>query len=94
MAVQRKSSFQDYYLSQIRGKKILVEVHCSNGALFEGKIVWYDSFTIILLYNGTQMMIYKHGIVAICPRDHTAEIVQDPANRKPPTDTNHESYKR
>ena len=91
MGDKKKGSFQDYYLSQIRGKKIPVEVHCSNGALFEGTIVWYDSFTIILNYNNSQMMLYKHGIVAIYPRDYHAEIVQNPGERKPTYENNPES---
>ncbi|MBF0274802.1 MAG: RNA chaperone Hfq [Nitrospinae bacterium] len=82
MTDQKRGSFQDYFLSQLRVKKNKVEIHCTNGAVFEGEIEWFDNFTIILKYQGHQMMLYKHSIVAINPRENKGEIIKNQNTNK------------
>jgi len=82
MNEQKKGSFQDYFLSQLRTKKTKIEVHCNNGAVFEGELKWYDNFTIIIKYQGYQMLLYKHSIVAIKPTQETGDIIKEQPSGK------------
>ncbi len=75
MPTQKKGSFQDFFLSQLRIKKIPVMITCTNGDRHEGEVQWFDNFTVILKEGKKQTLIYKQGIVSITP-EQEGEIIQ------------------
>ena len=60
-------NLQDMFLNQIRKEKIIVTVNLVNGAVVQGTIKGFDSFSIFLK-NEHQELIYKHAIVSILPQ--------------------------
>jgi host factor-I protein len=60
-------NLQDMFLNQIRKEKIVVTIHLINGAMVQGTIKGFDSFSIFLK-NEHQELIYKHAIVSILPQ--------------------------
>jgi host factor-I protein len=59
-------NLQDMFLNQIRKEKISVTIHLINGAVVQGTIKGFDSFSIFLKTDH-QELIYKHAIVSIVP---------------------------
>ena len=60
-------NLQDMFLNQIRKEKIAVTIHLINGAVVQGTIKGFDSFSIFLRTDH-QELIYKHAIVSIVPQ--------------------------
>lgn len=60
-------NLQDLFLNQVKRERVPVIVYLTNGFQIRGKVVGFDSFTVVLLSDGRQMMIYKHAISTISP---------------------------
>ena len=60
---------QDVFAS-IRCAKSMwgVTIHLTNGYQIKGTVKGFDNFTIILDSEGKQLMIYKHAVSTISPR--------------------------
>ncbi len=63
------SSLQDLFLNQIRKEGKLLRVYLVNGVHFEGKIVGFDNFVILLETDGKQELVYKHAISTLVPTE-------------------------
>ena len=61
------SSLQDLFLNQVRKEGKLLRIYLVNGVHFEGKIVGFDNFVIILDTDGKQELVYKHAISTLVP---------------------------
>lgn len=61
------NNLQDIFLNSARKNKIAVTIHLVNGFQIKGKVVGFDSFTVILDSDGKQMLVYKHAISTISP---------------------------
>ena len=66
-------NLQDMFLNQIRKEKIVVTIHLINGAMVQGTIKGFDSFSIFLK-NEHQELIYKHAIVSILPQKEVQSL--------------------
>lgn len=61
---------QNEMLSHCVTKKIHVELYLMNGKKFEGAISHFDTYTVILnLVDRKQILIFKHGISTIIPKE-------------------------
>lgn len=59
-------SIQDTLLNQLRKQKTPIVMHLMNGFQIKNAlIVGFDSFVVLLLAEGKQMMIYKHAISSV-----------------------------
>ena len=58
---------QDGFLAQLRRSGCRVTVFLMNGFQLRGTVAGYDAFTVVLLSDGKQNMIYKHAISTIVP---------------------------
>jgi host factor-I protein len=65
--VDRKGQgLQDFFLNQMRKKKVPVTIYLMNGVKLRGIISSFDNF-VILLKDGKEQLIYKHAISTIIP---------------------------
>lgn len=63
-------NLQDSFLNRFRKENWAVEISLVNGTLFKGRVVGFDSFTVILEDDdGWQRLVYKHAVAAIAPVD-------------------------
>ena len=61
------NNLQEVFLNGARKNKIPVTIYLNDGTNVNGKVVGFDSFTIILDSDGIQLLIYKHSISLIEP---------------------------
>ena len=60
-------NLQDAILNEAIREKVPVTLYLMNGFQMRGVITGYDSFIVILVTDGKQQMIYKHGISTVAP---------------------------
>ena len=60
-------NYQDQFLNQTRKNRTPLTVFLMNGFQLRGSVTGFDSFTVVLLSEGRQQMIYKHAISTIAP---------------------------
>jgi host factor-I protein len=58
---------QDTFLNRLRKERIQVNIYLSKGTKLEGRISFFDTFTILLESNKGQTLIYKSEISSIVP---------------------------
>jgi RNA chaperone Hfq len=58
-------NIQDGYLFQALKSGDQISVQLTTGSTLEGKLKRFDRFAIVLEANGSEFMIYKHGIVLV-----------------------------
>ena len=75
MGVKRKR-VQETFLNTARKEKIKLTIYLINGIKLEGKIRYYDQYTILLKEGTRQILVFKHAIATIIPRKDI-EIVLD-----------------
>ncbi|MBR5942276.1 MAG: RNA chaperone Hfq [Clostridia bacterium] len=73
-------NLQDIFLNACRKENAQVTVFLKNGFQFNGVVKAFDSFTVLLLSGGKQMMVYKHAISTVIPAERVAmEQVEEKA---------------
>ena len=65
--MQRTETYQDVFLNQARRERTPLTVFLVNGFQMRGTVTGFDSFTVVLMSEGKQQMIYKHAISTIAP---------------------------
>ena len=65
--MQKTNNRQDVFLSQVRRDHLAVTAFLMNGYQMRGHVTGFDAFTVILMTDGKQQMIYKHAISTIVP---------------------------
>ena len=58
---------QDAILKEVRREKIPLTLFLMNGFQLRGIVTGFDSFVVVLVAEGKQMMIYKHAISTLAP---------------------------
>ena len=61
------ANLQEAILKECRRDKIPVTLFLMNGFQLRGIITGDDSFVVVLVTEGKQMMIYKHAISTLAP---------------------------
>jgi RNA chaperone Hfq len=59
----------DYFLNKCRREYTVVEIMTSSGEIIEGIIDCYDKDTVVIHNEMAQIMIFKHSICYISPRN-------------------------
>lgn len=67
MARDNKTNLQDTFLNEVRLHHIPVTLFLTNGFQQRGTVASYDGFTVLVLNEGKQHLIYKHAISTIVP---------------------------
>jgi host factor-I protein len=65
--MQKPLNLQDGFLAQARRDKLSVTIFLMNGYQLRGRVAGYDPFTVILMTEGRQQLIYKHAIATVIP---------------------------
>ena len=60
-------NLQEAILKECRKEKVPVTLFLMNGFQLRGIVTGYDSFVVVLVAEGKQMMIYKHAISTLAP---------------------------
>ncbi len=60
-------NLQNKIYEELACERIPVTLFMMNGFQIRGVITDYDSFVIVLVVDGKQKIIYKHGISTIAP---------------------------
>ena len=60
-------NLQDAILKEVRRDRVPVTLFLMNGFQIRGVCTGFDSFTVILVSEGRQQMIYKHAISTLAP---------------------------
>jgi host factor-I protein len=66
MSKQNKN-LQDVFLNVARKEKLNVTIYLTNGVPLTGKVLSFDSFTILLDVDKKQNLIYKHAVSTVTP---------------------------
>jgi host factor-I protein len=66
--MQNTQSLQDIFLNQARRDKLPVTVFLMNGFQLRGIVRGFDNFTVVLVSDGKQQLIYKHAISTLIPQ--------------------------
>ncbi|MBO7274791.1 MAG: RNA chaperone Hfq [Clostridia bacterium] len=66
--MEKHTSLQDVYLNAVRRDKIPVTVFMTNGFQQRGTVISFDGYTILLIFENKQYLIYKHAISTIIPQ--------------------------
>ncbi|MCX7738725.1 MAG: RNA chaperone Hfq [Hydrogenothermaceae bacterium] len=65
---EKKTRLQETFLNRVRKERIRCDVYLVNGVKLEGKIKYFDSFTLLLKEGPREVLVYKHAITTIAPK--------------------------
>lgn len=74
--MEAKINLQDVFLNALRKEKMPVTVFLTNGFQQKGIVNMFDGYTVMLLFEGKQYLIYKHAISTIVPQKSITMPVQ------------------
>ena len=78
--MQKANNLQEIFLTQVRRERRQVTVFLMNGFQMRGYVSGFDAFTLVLMTDGKQQVIYKHAISTIVPeRPVPLEREEEPA---------------
>lgn len=63
----KTAGLQDVFLNKARKEGISVTVFLTNGFQLKGTVYGFDCFTVIIVSEGRQQLIYKHAISTVVP---------------------------
>lgn len=63
----KEHSYQDSFLTRARASRMPVTMFLVNGFQMRGIIEAFDVFTVLLLSDGRQSLVFKHAISTIMP---------------------------
>lgn len=65
--MQKTNNLQEIFLTKVRRNRLNVTVFLVNGFQLRGTISGFDAFTVVVITEGRQQVIYKHAISTIVP---------------------------
>ena len=65
---ENRSALQDQFLNALRVQRVPLTLFLVNGFQQRGVVSSFDGFTLLLLSEGKQYLIYKHAISTIVPQ--------------------------
>ena len=63
----KTAGLQDVFLNKARSEGVSVTIFLTNGFQLKGIVRGFDCFTVVLVSEGRQQLIYKHAISTIVP---------------------------
>lgn len=64
---QNANHLQDRFLTQARRDRLSLTLFLMNGFQMRGVVTGFDAFTVVLMTEGKQQVIYKHAISTMVP---------------------------
>lgn len=68
MGKKKQARIQEKFLNIIRKANVRVKIYLVNGVKLEGKIRYFDTFTILIKEGPRQVLVYKHAITTVIPK--------------------------
>ena len=65
--MENHNSLQENFLKEARRQRMPLTVFLTNGFQQRGVVERFDNYTVLLLNEGKQYMIYKHAISTLVP---------------------------
>lgn len=65
--MKKAANLQDVFLTKARKQNVPLTVFLVNGFQMRGTVTGFDSFTVVLMSDGRQQLIYKHAISTVVP---------------------------
>ncbi len=65
--MKQNINLQDLFLNRARKENIEITVFLVNGYQIKGIVRGFDNYTLVLISDGKQQLIYKHAISTIVP---------------------------
>lgn len=65
---EKKPRLQETFLNKLRKERIRCDIYLVNGVKLEGKIKYFDNFTILLKEGPREVLVYKHAITTVAPK--------------------------
>ena len=64
---QKSNHLQDLFLARAQRDKLGLTLFLMNGVQMRGTVAGFDAFTVVLMTEGKQQVIYKHAISTMVP---------------------------
>ena len=74
---EKQPRIQEKFLNAIRKANVRVKIYLENGVKLEGKIRYFDTFTILLKEGPRQVLVYKHAITTVIPKKPVEFSLED-----------------
>ena len=68
--LNKSMNLQDEFLNKARKENIGITVFLINGYQIKGVVKGFDNYTIVLVSQDQQQLVYKHAISTIIPISH------------------------
>ena len=65
--METRTGLQDTFLNEARRLRMPLTVFMTNGFQQRGTVMSYDGYTVLLVNENRQYLIYKHAISTIVP---------------------------
>lgn len=65
--MKKTANLQDVFLTRARKQSVPLTVFLVNGFQMRGTVTGFDAFTVVLVSEGKQQLIYKHAISTVVP---------------------------
>lgn len=63
----KKLPLQDEFLQKAKDQRVMVTFFLINGYQLKGLIKSFDSFTVLVVREGREMLVFKHAISSLAP---------------------------
>ena len=65
--MENKCNLQDIFLNEARKERMPLTVFLTNGFQQRGTVAAFDGYTVLLVHENRQYLLYKHAISTIVP---------------------------
>ncbi|MBD1373980.1 RNA chaperone Hfq [Hazenella sp. IB182357] len=65
--IKQAVNIQEAFLRELKNKRILCTVFLTNGFQYKGKVIGFDTYSVMLDVDGKQQVLFKHVISTIVP---------------------------
>ena len=67
MSPDRPQALQDTFLGHLRKHEVPVTIFLTNGVRLQGTVTAFDSYSVLLVRDRQEQLVYKHAISTIMP---------------------------
>jgi host factor-I protein len=64
----KTKNLQDAFLNAVRKDRVDVTIYLTNGVPLNGRVISFDSFSLLVEIDKRQNFIYKHAVSTIVPQ--------------------------
>lgn len=64
---KKQLPLQDEFLQRAKDQRVLVTFFLINGYQLKGLIKSYDPYTVLIVKEGKELLIFKHAISSVAP---------------------------